>query len=505
MTAPDNTIALVTGDEQIRLLLVEDDIEAGTALKAMLEKRDAAVTIFPEAEESLSKFSPNLFDIVVADIRLEGMSGVDLLRRIRNEFPDFPVILLTGYDSMESAVEAVRLGAQDYILKPLRTVDDLLIPVKKAVKHYRLSVRNRILEQDLKEKELRFRSVLDNSIDIAYRWNVRKAVVDYISPSCRTILGSTREHLKSLTKGELLALIHPEDKDTTSRAIAAAHVLAKDQLRLPIEVRVRHSDGAYRWLSITHAVVLDEIGDPAAVVGNARDITESRQAEESLRHSHEQLKLLTVRLAETEELERRRLARELHDEIGQSLTALGINLNFVRARISPDAEALIARLDSSLEQVERIADSTRDVMSALRPAELDDYGLAATLRSCARQHGQFTGNAIDVNCDDLSSRLSPETETALFRIAQESLTNVARHAGACHVVVTLEETSRGLRMSVEDDGVGYDVSAGTETDRRPAWGLKLMRERATAIGGELSVQSEPGKGTSVAVAINELD
>jgi signal transduction histidine kinase len=105
----------------------------------------------------------------------------------------------------------------------------------------------------------------------------------------------------------------------------------------------------------------------------------------------------------------------------------------------------------------------------------------------------------------LSSRLSPETETALFRIAQESLTNVARHAGACHVVVTLEETSRGLRMSVEDDGVGYDVSAGTETDRRPAWGLKLMRERATAIGGELSVQSEPGKGTSVAVAINELD
>jgi PAS domain S-box-containing protein len=240
-----------------------------------------------------------------------------------------------------------------------------------------------------------FRSVLDNSIDIAYRWNVRKEAADYISPSCETILGFTREHMKSLEKEGFLALIHPEDRTAVSRVISTACVLTKEKSLFPVELRVKHADDTYRWLSITHAVVLDEAGEIDAVVGNARDITESRRAEEALRHSHEQLRILTAQLAEAEELERRSLARELHDEIGPSLTSIGINLNFVRARLEKDvAKEMTARLDSALLEVEKIADRTRDAMSALRPVELDDYGLAASLRFCARQHGQPGGRVL---------------------------------------------------------------------------------------------------------------
>ena len=113
-------------NKPISLLLVEDDHESGQGIKAMLERRDVSVVLVPDAELALQEFNKGKFDIVVADIRLGAMTGVDLLREIRSKSDDFPVILLTGYDSLETAIQAVKLGAQDYILKPLDIIDDLL-------------------------------------------------------------------------------------------------------------------------------------------------------------------------------------------------------------------------------------------------------------------------------------------------------------------------------------------------------------------------------------------
>ena len=134
----------------IRLLLVEDDPESSSSLVMMLRKRGVVVTAKFSAEEALSIFEDSLFDAVVADIRLEGMSGVGLLSSIRAQNADFPVILLTGYDSLETAIQAVRLGAQDYILKPLDSIDDLLGPVRNAVQAHRLLLSHRDLQARLR-------------------------------------------------------------------------------------------------------------------------------------------------------------------------------------------------------------------------------------------------------------------------------------------------------------------------------------------------------------------
>ncbi len=136
--------------EPVRLLLVEDDAESSAALITMFRKRGVAVTAVASAEEALDAFARSPFDAVVADIRLGGMSGVGLLRCIREQNADFPVVLLTGYDSLESAIQAVRLGAQDYILKPLETIDDLLRPVNKAVQAHRLLLSHRRLQERLR-------------------------------------------------------------------------------------------------------------------------------------------------------------------------------------------------------------------------------------------------------------------------------------------------------------------------------------------------------------------
>lgn len=136
--------------EPVRLLLVEDDPESSLALTMMLRKRGLAVTAVASAEEALDAFGHLPFDAIVADIRLERMSGVGLLRCIRDKNPEFPVILLTGYDSLESAIQAVRLGAHDYILKPLESIDDLLRPVLKAVQAHRLLLDHRVLQERLR-------------------------------------------------------------------------------------------------------------------------------------------------------------------------------------------------------------------------------------------------------------------------------------------------------------------------------------------------------------------
>ena len=277
-------------EELIRVLLVEDDAESGTAVQAMLQRRDVAVTIVTAADEAMRELAASEFDVVVADIRLEGMSGVDLLRDIRQERPDFPVILITGFDSLESAIQAVRLGAQDYILKPVDTVEDLLLPIHKAVRSYRVILRSRALEQELRTSEARFRAVLENSRDIAFRFDLKRRAFDYVSPSCESILGYTAQFLESLSISAYAELLHPDDAEAARRFFDATPAGAsRDHTLLPLEWRVKTESGQFRWLSVTHAVQLDDEQEPIALVGTVRDVTERKRMEDSERELREKL------------------------------------------------------------------------------------------------------------------------------------------------------------------------------------------------------------------------
>jgi len=244
--------------------------------------------------------------------------------------------------------------------------------------------------------------------------------------------------------------------------------------------------------------VFSSLADQAALaIENARLF-------EAVRRQREELRALAARLAEVEEAERRRLARELHDQVGQNLTALGINLNIVRTQMSQElASPMRSRLDDSLALVEETTERIRGVMAELRPPVLDDYGLVATLHWYGAQFASRTGIAVTVQGEEPLPRLAPPIENALFRITQEALTNVAKHAQATRVTVTVEADEEAVRLIVADDGIGFDPTRLVTPDERQGWGLMTMRERAEAVGGHLHVESAPGQGTQVIVEVQK--
>jgi signal transduction histidine kinase len=205
---------------------------------------------------------------------------------------------------------------------------------------------------------------------------------------------------------------------------------------------------------------------------------------------------LAGHLMATQETERRLMACALHDHVGQSLTALRITLEIVRGRLATRDDPVIrSRNDDSLELVELVFSAVQDLMHELRPPMLDEDGLVASLQWYARKVARRTGIVMEVIGQD-GRRARSDVELALFRIAQEALANVARHAHATVVSMDVAARRGGIILSIEDDGVGFD-------GERTGSGLVTMRSRAEGVGGTFSIESEPGKGTRVTVVVPE--
>jgi PAS domain S-box-containing protein len=264
-------------------------------------------------------------------------------------------------------------------------------------------------------------------------------------------------------------------------------------------------------LEIQATPLLGTRGEWDGAIAIAQDITHRRLVEdekaqlfEAVSQQREQLRALAGRLAEVQEAERKFLAQELHDRVGRNLTALDFNLNIIRTQLSAAASGtapIQARLDESLALVEQTAECIRDVMANLRPPVLDDYGLVAALRWYAAQFASWAGLIVTVQGEECHPRLAAPVETALFRIAQEALTNVAKHAQATEVVLTVAVKDGTARLIVADDGLGFERVTLAEITERQGWGLLSMSERAKAVGGWCRIESCPGQGTRVTVEV----
>jgi len=229
---------------------------------------------------------------------------------------------------------------------------------------------------------------------------------------------------------------------------------------------------------------------------------ENARLYQAVTQQHERLRALATRLTETEETERKRLARELHDQIGQNLTALGINLTILQSHIPDEtAEAAYSRLHDSLALVKQTTQRVRNVMADLQPPVLEDYGLVAALRWYGAQFASRMGIPVTVEGEETELRLSAPVENVLFRIAQEALTNVAKHAQANQATITVEMEGQGARLVITDDGIGFDLARVSAPGERHGWGLLTMAERAEAMGGSFDIQSTPGRGTQIVVEV----
>jgi signal transduction histidine kinase len=215
-----------------------------------------------------------------------------------------------------------------------------------------------------------------------------------------------------------------------------------------------------------------------------------------LARATERLQALSHRLMGAQEAERRHIARELHDEIGQSLTAVILSLRMTQETLG--AGPVASSLQDSIALVERVLQQARDLSLDLRPSLLDDLGLAAALRWHMDRHARRGGLSTTVTTDVLEPRPGPEIEITCFRVAQEALTNIIRHARATHVTVELRVRPAEIELVVRDDGVGFDViGARRRATGGQSLGLLGMEERLLLAGGRLDIESAPGRGTVI--------
>lgn len=351
----------------------------------------------------------------------------------------------------------------------------------------------------LREAEARLRlSVAASNIGL-WDWNLATNEV-FFSPEWKAQLGHA-DHEISNQFSEWESRVHPDDLAPTLAKIK--RFLAEPAADYAVEFRLRHKDGSYRWIFTQANLLRDAAGKPVRMLGCHLDITERKRAEAEVLASREQLRALLDRLQRAQEEERTRMAREIHDELGQLLTGLKMDTRWLERKLSePGAPAMFAPLLDRAVAASELADTTiaavRKLAAELRPGALDQLGLGAALEEKARRFAEQFGIPCVAVVPEAEPLLSREIRTELFYICREALTNVARHAHASRVEIHLTAGPDAVTLVVADNGVGL-AEAGS--GGRASLGVLGMRERAAHCGGTVAIGPNEPRGTRVAARI----
>jgi len=340
----------------------------------------------------------------------------------------------------------------------------------------------------LPDSDWRMRAALSASNMGLWDWDLHTNAVTW-SPETFVIVGLDEFDGNFDTFAKL---VHPED---LPRIIATVDAALREKTAYTDEFRIIRPDGQERWLCNQGRPTFNEKGEPVRLSGTVQDVTERKQ--------HEQvLKSYAQRLIVLEEDLRKKVSIELHDDIGQELSALGFNLGFIKKGL-PDgvSDQLSSTLDDSRRLTKEINRTVRNLMVELHPLQLDEYGLVGALNDYAHRFAKRSRLAVTLQLNPRLPRLGTHAELALFRIAQEALNNILKHAAASSVRISLNSDGPLLRLSIADDGRGFQPREGSPQPMGSGWGITIMRQRAELAGGSFSLDTRTGFGTTVAVDI----
>ncbi|HET6452095.1 MAG TPA: PAS domain S-box protein, partial [Spirochaetia bacterium] len=344
---------------------------------------------------------------------------------------------------------------------------------------------------DQRRAEEAYRTLVENTAE-GYSLFV-EGKVEFVNAPLARIIGCTTLELRGMTAEDLSQIIHPDD-----RARAAEALLRAPAGSSPAEqtFRIQRRDGVWRTLEARSARV--EYAGAHAIQTSYRDVTEVLAARQALDETHRKLRNLAAHLLHAREEERRKVAQDVHDDLGQALAAMKIDAHWLRQHVRHEKESVTRKLDDIIGLGEDAIRSVQRISSDLRPRMLDDLGLAPSLDWLAGEFHRRTGLPCRLSVELPPAKIGTDTATSLYRVVQEALSNVARHSRARSADVRLAAENGHVVLSIRDDGVGISPAQASAPD---SYGLIGARERIEELGGSLLVEGEPGKGTMLMARI----
>ncbi len=340
-------------------------------------------------------------------------------------------------------------------------------------------------EAEIEKNEKRFRNTLDKMLEgvqmYDYNWNCL-----YVNDAAIKQGPYRKEQIQSAT----LLENYPGIEHT-----GLFHIFEQckaDRLSRHIEYEFVFPDGKKSWFELSIQP------NPEGLFILSVDISERKKAQEDIKETSEQLRQLTAHLLYVREEERKRIGREIHDELGQQLTAIKMDVAWIDKKTAPENEAFKTKLKNVISLLDGGNQSIRRILNELRPVILDDYGLLEALKWQAQQFTANTGTPVTFKTSETQIKIAEEIATCVFRVFQEALTNITRYAKASNVVVSLDIDDENILLNIEDNGAGFDMDL---TKTKKSFGILGMKERVGSLDGDFELNSAPGKGTRIRICL----
>ena len=364
----------------------------------------------------------------------------------------------------------------------------------KANEQLKKEIEERIhAQEDLRKAELRYRTVADFTYDWEY-WSNHDGQMQYVSPSCERITGyKAREFIEDPKL--IRNIIESEDLSDWDQHIHGFPAKLEPQ---KIQFRIRRRDGQTRWIEQHCQPVFNTGGEFKGLRASNRDVTQRKRVEDSLQQSKENYRMLADRLLKAQESERRRLAREMHDDMTQRLAVLAIDARELEQEMQSTPGPTLERLRQMRESLIKLSDDIHAISRRLHPSIIDDLGLVDAVESECTNFSRRYGIPINWSAEEIRPDISKDIALSIYRVVQESLRNVAKHSRATEVTVALTGNDNFIHLFVQDNGVGFDTWSEKRTS---GLGLASMKERIHLIQGDFSIRSRTGQGTILEIQV----
>jgi two-component system sensor histidine kinase UhpB len=494
----------------LRILLVEDSRDdADLILFALDEGGFDIVSARVETEAGMREALQSAgWDVVISDFNLPRFDTRAALALLRETDADVPFIIVSGCIGEESAVALMKEGASDFVMKD--KLARLAPAIERELRDAAMRREHRRAQEALRANEKLLREITGTLGEGIYVLNGSGMLV-FMNPEAERLLGWTEEELSVRNVHDTIHAHKPDGSPLPASECGTLRVMRNGGVYRTDEDVFKRKDGSLMPVSFVATAIMEN-GKAVASVTAFQDISQRKQAERELLESRMQLRELSAHLQSVREEERTRIAREMHDELGQMLTGVKLDASWLINQLDEHSPGVMKKADAMSSLIDDTLNAMRRIAADLRPVMLDDLGLAAAIEWLTEDFAERTGIEVQLvmgraQCKTLcewecslqwDDNIDQQTATAAFRIVQECLTNVARHAQAEQVFISLQCRDGDLHLQAIDDGCGF---SGANQTKRDSYGLIGMRERAWGLGGTLNLSSAPGRGCRVEVTL----